>query len=78
MKISRVGIDLAKNIFQVHGVDGRGKVVWTLGLSLKQTLGLSLNRCSLTSALEKKADVRVSGPVWSREISLDFGPALAR
>ncbi|MEE9265130.1 MAG: IS110 family transposase [Gammaproteobacteria bacterium] len=28
MKISRVGIDLAKNIFQVHGVDGRGKVVW--------------------------------------------------
>ncbi len=25
----------------------------------KQTFGLSLNRCSLTSALEKKADIRV-------------------
>jgi len=25
----------------------------------KQTLRLSLNRCSLTSALEKKADIRV-------------------
>ena len=28
MKINRVGVDLAKNVFQVHGVDGRGKVVW--------------------------------------------------
>lgn len=28
MKLSRVGIDLAKNVFQVHGVDGHGKLVW--------------------------------------------------
>jgi transposase len=27
MKITTVGIDLAKNIFQVHGVDERGKAV---------------------------------------------------
>lgn len=27
MKITTVGIDLAKNLFQVHGVDARGKVV---------------------------------------------------
>lgn len=27
MKITTVGIDLAKNVFQVHGVDGRGTVV---------------------------------------------------
>jgi len=27
MKITRIGIDLAKNVFQVHGVDGHGKVV---------------------------------------------------
>jgi transposase len=27
MDITTVGIDLAKNVFQVHGVDGRGKVV---------------------------------------------------
>ena len=26
MKITTVGIDLAKNVFQVHGVDERGKV----------------------------------------------------
>lgn len=27
MKITTVGIDLAKNFFQVHGVDAHGKVV---------------------------------------------------
>ena len=27
MNITTVGIDLAKNIFQVHGVDERGRVV---------------------------------------------------
>lgn len=28
MKIIRVGVDLAKNVVQVHGVDRRGKVIW--------------------------------------------------
>lgn len=27
MEITTIGMDLAKNVFQVHGVDGRGKVV---------------------------------------------------
>ena len=25
MKINRVGVDLAKNVFQLHGVDRKGK-----------------------------------------------------
>jgi transposase len=28
MKISRVGVDLAKNVFQIHGADAHGKTVW--------------------------------------------------
>jgi transposase len=28
MKLNRVGIDLAKNVFQVHGVDRRGALMW--------------------------------------------------
>ena len=28
MKLIRVGVDLAKNVFQVHGVDRKEKVVW--------------------------------------------------
>jgi len=36
MKLSRVGIDLAKNVYQLHGVDRFGKTVWKhrlLGIS---------------------------------------------
>lgn len=28
MKTNRVGVDLAKNMFQVHGVDRYGKRIW--------------------------------------------------
>ena len=27
MQISTIGLDLAKNVFQVHGVDAAGKIV---------------------------------------------------
>ena len=33
MKLNRIGIDLAKNIFQLHGVDDQGKVVFRRRLS---------------------------------------------
>jgi transposase len=33
MKISRVGVDLAKHVFQLHGVDSRGKALWKRQLS---------------------------------------------
>jgi transposase len=29
MEISTIGLDLAKNVFQVHGIDATGEVVWT-------------------------------------------------
>jgi len=28
MKLSRVGVDLAKNVYQLHGVDRHGKTIW--------------------------------------------------
>ena len=33
MKINRVGVDLAKNVFQLHGADYKGKTVWKRRLS---------------------------------------------
>jgi hypothetical protein len=33
MKINRVGVDLAKNVFQLHGADYKGKSVWKRQLS---------------------------------------------
>jgi transposase len=44
MNITRVGIDLAKTVFQVHGVDERGKTVLRKQLKRAQLLG-SLPTC---------------------------------
>jgi len=33
MKINRIGVDLAKNVFQLHGADHKGKAVWKRKLS---------------------------------------------
>ena len=38
MNISRIGIDLAKNVFQLHGVDRHGKAVWKRRLKHDQWL----------------------------------------
>ena len=44
MKLSRIGIDLAKNVFQLHGVDRRGKAVWKRRLKRDQWLKAVLDR----------------------------------
>lgn len=44
MKITTVGIDLAKNVFQVHGVDQRGKAVVRKRLRRNQVLAFFVQR----------------------------------
>ena len=43
MKISRVGVDLAKNIFQLHGVGRHGEAVWKRRLSRDKWLAVLLD-----------------------------------
>jgi transposase len=43
MIITRVGIDLAKNVFQVHGVDDRGMPVLKKHLKHAQVLAYFVN-----------------------------------
>ena len=43
-KLSRVGIDLAKNIFQLHGVDRHGKAVWRRRLTRDKWLKVLLGK----------------------------------
>jgi len=43
MKITTVGIDLAKNVFQVHGVDERGKTVLRKQLKRAQVVQFFAN-----------------------------------
>jgi hypothetical protein len=38
MEIIRVGVDLAKNLYQVHGVDRKDKSVWRRQLSRQNWL----------------------------------------
>ncbi len=44
MKIMRVGVDLAKNVFQVHGVDRTEKLVWRRRLSREKWLKALLKK----------------------------------
>jgi len=43
MKITTIGIDLAKNVFQVHGVDARGKTVVNKPLKRAQVAAFFAN-----------------------------------
>jgi len=40
MKVTRVGLDIAKRVFQVHGVDERGRVRLCRKLARAEVLGL--------------------------------------
>lgn len=44
MKIKRVGVDLAKNVFQAHGVDRNEKPVWQRKLSCEEWLKVLLEK----------------------------------
>jgi len=52
MKITTVGIDLAKNVFQVHGVDERGKVVLRKQLKRDQMMSFFANLPSCRIGME--------------------------
>ena len=39
MQVSTIGLDIAKNVFQVHGVDAAGKSVITRQLRRGQVIG---------------------------------------
>ncbi len=43
MNIATIGIDLAKNVFQLHGVNGHGKVVLRRKIHRGQMRGLFIN-----------------------------------
>ena len=44
MKLSRIGVDLAKNVYQLHGVDRHGKTVWKRRLRRGQWLQALLDK----------------------------------
>jgi len=65
MQVSTIGVDLAKNVFQVHGVDSAGKVVVSRRLRRKQVVDFF---CKIPPCL---VGMEACGTAhyWSREIS---------
>ena len=63
-RITTIGVDLAKNVFQVHGIDAQGKVVVARKLSRKQFLAFfeKLEPCLVGM------EACGSAHYWAREI----------
>jgi transposase len=52
MQVTTIGLDIANNSFQVHGVDGRGRVVLRKRLGRGQVLALFANLPRCLTGLE--------------------------
>jgi len=66
MKISRVGIDLAKNIFQVHGVDEHGELVWKRSLKRATWIGVFFK--TVEPGCEVAMEACTGAHHWAREL----------
>ena len=64
MQITTLGIDLAKNVFQVHGCDANGKAVLRKQLSRRQLLNFVANLPRCVVAMEACAGAHY----WAHEI----------
>lgn len=64
MKIARIGLDIAKSVFQLHGVDAHGKVVCTKTLSRSEVLSFFANLPACLIGIEACA----SAHYWAREL----------
>ncbi len=66
MKLSRIGIDLAKNVFQLHGVDRHGQVVWKRRLKRDQWLKALLDKAEPGCVIGMEACAGAHH--WAREL----------
>jgi transposase len=64
MEVTTIGIDIAKRIFQVHGVDSRGKTVLKKKLMRDQVLTFMANLPKCLIGIEACS----SAHYWAREL----------
>jgi len=64
MKLSRVGIDLAKNVYQLHGVDRFSKTIWKRRLKRHQLFKVLLDK--IESGCEIGMEACASAHHWGR------------
>jgi len=68
-KLSRVGIDLAKNVFQIHGVDRNDKVVWRRRLARDKWLNALLEKTD--PGCEIGMEACAGAHHWARELQAE-------
>lgn len=66
MKLSRVGVDLAKNVYQLHGVDCHGKATWKRRLRRNQWLQALLEKTEPGCVIGMEACTGAHH--WAREL----------
>jgi transposase len=66
MKLNYVGVDLAKNVFQLHGIDRRGKALWRRRLRRKQWLKVLLETVEPGCVIGMEACGRAHH--WARQL----------
>ena len=66
MKIIRVGVDLAKNVFHLHGVDRKGKPVWRRRLTRARWLEALLEK--VEPGCEIGMEACAGAHHWAREL----------
>ena len=64
MQATMIGLDIAKNVFQVHGVDGQGRVVLRKRLARARVLGFFVNLPRCRVGLEAGGGAHH----WAREL----------
>ncbi len=67
MEIRRVGVDLAKDVFQVHGVDGREKAIWQKRLRRREWLAELQKR--VPEGAEIGMEACAGAHHWGRELT---------
>jgi len=65
LEVNTIGLDLAKNVFQVHCGDASGSVLFRKKLRRDQVLGFLAMQPTCTVAMEACA----GGHYWAREIA---------
>jgi transposase len=66
MRLSRVGVDLAKDVYQLHGVDRHGKTVWKRRLRRGQWLQALLDK--VKPGCEISMEACTGAHHWAREL----------
>lgn len=71
----RVGVDLAKNVIQIHAENGRGKVLWAKALSRQKFLGWCISNLPAGTVVAMEACS--SAHHWARQLrAKGFSPLL--